>query len=128
MSIIAWKGLYETGNREVDLQHQYFCELINRIGNRLSGASDLLYKERLLKELSRYASFHFISEENIIYYARLEGLVEHQTMHMQLLNDLKVKIELLKNGETGSSDIVQFITDWFVDHTTKEDLKIFGKL
>jgi hemerythrin len=64
---LHWKSDYETGVREIDLQHRFFMDLINRLHEELIGATDSDYRAALFEELSNYARFHFVSEENLMF-------------------------------------------------------------
>ena len=61
MDRIDWKNEYSVGVAEIDHQHQFFVDLINRLNEELAEADDQEYKANLLKELVSYAKFHFIS-------------------------------------------------------------------
>jgi len=37
---IKWESDFETGNEYVDLQHRYFVNLINRVGNNFREAEE----------------------------------------------------------------------------------------
>ena len=36
---LEWESDFETGNEDVDLQHRYFLDLINRIRKSFSGSN-----------------------------------------------------------------------------------------
>jgi len=54
---LIWKPDYMTGDESVDLQHQYFAGLINRIGKSLLEIEDVEYEKRLLSELVNMLNF-----------------------------------------------------------------------
>jgi len=62
---LEWESNFETGNKNVDLQHRYFVDLINRVGKNFKETDDASYTQNLISELRKYADFHFTSEENI---------------------------------------------------------------
>ena len=62
---LEWESDFETGNEYVDLQHRFFVDLINRVGANFKKTDDVVYIEKLISELRKYADFHFTSEENI---------------------------------------------------------------
>lgn len=53
---IEWSNKFLTGNKEVDLQHQYFAELINRIIFELLENHDQRYQHHLIEELQAFTS------------------------------------------------------------------------
>jgi hemerythrin len=121
---ILWKPEYETGVEEIDLQHHYFVDLINRLSRLLSKTEDKAYQARLLSELTKYAQFHFVSEENIMYSIGYDGLEVHKNLHFDLLNTLNAKIGLFQQDMAEADEVVGFLKEWFVMHTIGEDMKI----
>lgn len=121
---IQWKAAYELGVETIDLQHKYFFNLIIRFAEEING--DHFYQRRLIQELNAYAKFHFISEENMMYKAGYPLLPEHKTHHIALINALNAKQAAFLFGDLQADEIVVFLTDWFVKHTTGED-KMFAE-
>ena len=68
--MIEWNSDYLVGVDEIDLQHQYFAKLINRIEAKIPSIAHTDVHSPLLTELIYYARFHFLSEENIMAEAR----------------------------------------------------------
>ncbi len=122
---ITWKKDYDTGVEEIDSQHQYFSMLINRLMEELVKSKDDSYKSRLLEELARYASFHFLSEENIMMNSNYPGLEEHKKLHRELINSLNDKINYLSISKMPHEELVSFLIEWFISHTLVVDKK-FG--
>ncbi|MBF0381286.1 MAG: hemerythrin family protein [Magnetococcales bacterium] len=126
MDLVSWKQNYTTGNEDIDAQHRYFANLINRINHELLKPSDVSYQTKLLQELHSYSQFHFLSEENIMYKLGVSNLEEHKTMHILLSDTLNDMISRIESKQILPLQILQFLTNWFVSHTTEEDLKNFS--
>jgi len=122
--LLVWKSQFNTGVEEVDLQHHYFLNLINRLSSELVDSNNPNYQKRLLIELSMYAKFHFLSEENIMHRMGYPALPDHHELHNHLLQTLHVKNGMMGEGMIKAKEIVDFLTDWFITHTIKEDRKI----
>lgn len=116
---IQWDVKYETGIEEIDLQHRYFLRLINRLAEELATTEDEKYRDRLLDELRQYASFHFISEENLMRKFGYPGLQAHRLLHLHLL-------DMLSSRGAGHSvqHLIDFLVEWFMGHTASEDRQI----
>ena len=123
-----WKPEYELGVEDIDLQHRYFLDLINRLSEDLATSDEPEYQDMLISELNAYARFHFISEENIMFKAGYPGLEPHKMHHRQLLDQLSSKgmLLLLRRSEGKAADIIRFLMDWFLHHTNGED-RIFAR-
>lgn len=124
---VNWKKEYSTGNESVDYQHQYFAKLINRISDNLLETNDLEYRKRLLYELTKYAQFHFTSEENIAYSLELKGINKHHERHMELLEEIRHHSKELFVGKYTTEAFVEFLFHWFIGHTIYEDTSFFSE-
>lgn len=120
---LAWKKAYEIGIEEVDLQHQYFVKLINRLAVELAEELDDAYRNALIEELNAYARFHFISEENMMMRAEFPHLETHRQHHQQLLSTLaNMEMELeMDVSAKNVNQILRFLIKWFLNHTAIED-------
>lgn len=123
---LQWKTSYRTGNHEVDLQHEYFASLINRLAGEIALTDSKAHKARLLNELKLYAQFHFTSEENLIHRDHPEHLVRHREIHLDLLDRLANEILRVGEDDTNTEELLSFLCDWFVQHTVREDRRVFN--
>lgn len=48
----------------------------------------------------------------------------HKELHEKLIKELSDKITHFSLNKTTPIDIIKFLTDWFIEHTVKEDIKI----
>ena len=86
---LEWESNFETGNETVDLQHRYFVDLINRVGENFRETDDADYKAKRISELGKDADFHFTSEENIATSCNLPGVSGHHLRHAELVEEFK---------------------------------------
>lgn len=121
MKNIAWKDEYNIGLQEIDSQHQFFLKLINKI---IDNSSDSDAVDNLIEELLLYTRFHFKSEENIMMQLRYPLIQDHQKIHLDLISKLSDLITTSKIKQNQLSEIIDFLVDWFIIHTTTEDKKI----
>lgn len=118
---LNWQENYKIGIEEIDLQHHYFANLIKRLAIELDKDKDPYYQKRLIRELSQYAVFHFLSEENLMMKYGYPDLANHQEFHRTLIEELTNSIQA-----DSPKELVQFLVNWFIQHTTGED-KAFGR-
>ena len=118
---IQWQTKYKIGIKEVDLQHEYFALLINRLDSEMTLTNSIQYKHRLMEELSLYASFHFISEENMMIKANFPDYKGHARLHRKLLSRLNDQINYFRSGKTTKESIINFLVSWFFEHTLEQD-------
>ncbi len=120
---IDWKSSYDLGIEDIDFQHHFFANLINRLSDELRTVNSLDRTASLLAELNAYACFHFISEENMMSRAGYPDLDEHISHHRDLIDKLGAKGGLLqvKHTEQSAEELIEFLIDWFLHHTIHED-------
>ncbi len=118
-----WKTEYNLGIEDIDFQHHFFLNLINRLSDELRMTTEPSRRTALIAELNAYARFHFVSEENMMNKAGYPKLAEHRQHHLDLISTLNSKeamLQLQKSDES-AEDIVEFLQNWFIKHTVGED-------
>ena len=122
-SRLTWETKFELGVEEIDLQHRYFLGLVNRVSAELDHHYDQPYLLALFNELNAYARFHFISEENMMLKAGYPNLEAHRHHHRELIDQLNAREWKLRTrpSDEEASNLVAFLKQWFLSHTTRED-------
>ena len=128
MQRITWSTAYELGVEEIDLQHHYFANLINRLARELESTDDRHYQQRLFAELSAYAHFHFSSEENLMYRSGYPQLAEHKKHHDGLIEQLNIQKLMFEQSKVEAESVLEFLRQWFLKHTLGEDREFSGYL
>lgn len=123
---IEWYSSLETGNIDVDLQHHFFVNLINRIEENIDDSHDTCRSCDLLMELKKYAEFHFCSEENIAKHLNLPGLPHHQEKHAELMNEFMNYEKQIMDGTKIIREFMKFLNNWFIGHTFYENQILFN--
>ena len=121
---IAWDSKFEIGVPRIDFEHQIFADLINILATKVSAQKDAVSLSRTLREIIRYADFHFVSEENIMEEAGYPGIKEHTAIHRQLQQTLNERAMKLAAGDETPAELLRFLVDWFTHHTIVEDARI----
>lgn len=127
---LPWQPGFELGIADVDLQHHFFANLINRLAHDLPRTVDAAQRGALLQELAAYARFHFISEENLMARAGYPALDVHRRHHNRLIDELSARLTRLavKGGPQDADDVLAFLVQWFMGHTQHEDRDFAGFL
>jgi hemerythrin len=121
---IKWDKKYSVGHERIDHEHQVFLDLIRNVSLAEEKKFDKDRGVRLLREVLKYAEFHFYSEENIMLdhgYPDYEG---HKQEHTMLLAQLDDKIHGYSIDSVDLSELVDYMFTWFALHTTNTDKKM----
>ncbi len=121
---LLWSNTYEVGNFDIDSEHKIFVNIINKISNAYTLNLDESYIESLIDELLKYAQFHFCNEENLMKFVGYPELLRHEKEHIKLLNKFRDMICSINYDHINFNDLIHFLYDWFIEHTTKEDKKL----
>lgn len=124
-TIYEWKKSYNTGNEEIDFQHQYFLKLIHRIAELFQSQLSDYILSRHINEILKYAEFHFQSEENIMQLADYPDTDDHAELHKDLLDEIGTVLYYYRNGKRPVENVIEKLYNWFLNHTIYEDSK-FG--
>lgn len=121
---IKWDKQFAVGHPLMDDQHKMFVELVARVEAAVADKEEKEHIVRLLDELFKFAVFHFKSEENLMLRIGYPDLAEHERLHKDILHEIGEKLLLLSLNKIAASELVDFLYLWFVEHTSKEDLRI----
>ena len=128
MKEITWDASYEIGIEEIDRQHAEFIKLLRRVSIALQKPIPLAIQLPILEELVKYTDYHFCSEENIMLLTKCPDLMRQKSEHSQLLSSLDRKVNGFRMAPQKGEDLLNFLYDWFVQHTQVEDRKIAAHL
>jgi hemerythrin len=124
MAFIVWDELYATGISSLDEQHKHLVSVLNRMLEALGqkkGKEEVSY---VIEEMSRYAEYHFHTEEGLMEKAGYPDLAEHRIFHdafLSKVNDFLYKYN--QNDEALSAEVTIFLTFWLNEHLSTIDQK-----
>lgn len=121
---LQWDQKFDIGHERLDFEHRIFLGLIRDLSVQADITPQDARCERILRELYKYAEFHFVSEENIMVDIGYPALAEHQQSHGRILAQFKDMIHQYRAAQCSAHDIVTFLFQWFALHTTTEDKRI----
>jgi hemerythrin len=124
MKELVWGSNFEIGIEEIDRQHMEFVKLLRRFNIGLQKALPLTIQLQILKELMKFADYHFCSEQNIMILTNYPHLVHQQSEHARFLISLDHRVGDYRRARQGGQELTDFLYNWFVNHTQTEDRKI----
>ena len=126
MSPLQWRGDFDTGIREIDVEHRQLIAHVMELQQELAGDADT---SQLLKVLSRiYAEIeeHFTLEERVMQQMRYKAFADHKQDHDTLLDDLREIMDMVKeDGVLDETELTDDLDRWFSDHFRLHDAKFY---
>lgn len=122
--MLKWDRRYEVGHERIDAEHKIFLGLIVSFHEATEQGASKEKLIRILNEITKYADFHFISEENIMMDHHYPNLQDHAKLHFILQCDLRDKFHLFKADKIPPQEVFDFLFYWFALHTSSEDKKL----
>ena len=124
--IFPWNNSFKTGIARIDEQHRRLVDLINMLANHRALQSVFDTLNSIFTKLSKYAIYHFRTEENIWqqYFQKDELETEHKQAHyrfIEALHGLKSE-ENTKPLDQIVADILSFLTHWLAYHILDNDM------
>lgn len=126
--MLRWDHKYELGHERIDAEHQIFLGLIVDFQDASANGSPKEKLIRILHEITKYADFHFVSEENIMTDNNYPDQKQHALLHNVLLHDVQDKLNQFKFENIEANEVFDFLFEWFALHTSSEDKKLVGYL
>ncbi len=126
-----FKEEYKTGIESIDTEHRKLFEIANKAYDTLMDEfipDKYDYIIEILEELTSYAAFHFQHEEEYMMSIRYKKLFAQKTEHQDFMDKISTFNLHDIDGDQNETilEILQFLTDWLVQHIMGSD-KLIGK-
>jgi len=127
---IEWRADFETGNAEIDHEHQQMIERLNRFFAFVGEDVTIEQMVAELGEVYAWISAHFALEEKIMRARRYDQFEGHKEGHEQLLDDIRDIMDDCQAGTfAGMDDSLRVrLENWFVDHFKTHDSRLHGMI
>lgn len=119
---IEWKKRFETGVEQFDNEHKKLVEIINKLNKAMLNGQGKETLEGILDELTNYTVTHFKHEEDLMDKFDYPTTDDHKRKHAALVqNVVKTREDISKGKITVTSDLLDFLKAWLVEHILKTD-------
>lgn len=120
-----WYDNYNIGIEEVDTQHQKLAKTIRKLQKSLVNGRFTPETGETLKFLVEYTREHFNAEEALMAKVGYDDIEAHKKLHKKLVAQVvEILINLKKGKKIDAYELVDFLTDWLINHIVHEDKKI----
>lgn len=133
MDSFQWNSHFVTGLAEVDKQHHYLVDLINRFGELLMREAGIPFAEveDLFEELAAYAQYHFTEEESLMTRAGIDArhLEHHRREHQSFLQEVtQLHAAISPDNPDTARELLKFLTSWLAYHILGSDQSMSKQL
>ncbi len=130
----VWSAKLETGNEEVDKQHQQLVKMINEIGEMCSIGAEGAQIKQILDQLVNYAVYHFETEEKMMLQYAVSPT--HQAMHLKAHEDFRKQVSLAVGIIQASpqssikllAELLEYLARWLLQHIMVIDLRMVKEI
>ncbi len=118
---IRWNKRLDTGVQEIDEQHRYLLNLIDRIENAVREYNSKEIVDVML-DMKLYAEVHFAEEEELMRKVGYPKLGPHIQRHKQFISKADQFLDELELTPLAvTSEAIRFLRDWLVTHIQTVD-------
>ncbi len=125
MESFHWDTHFETGLAEVDQQHHFLVDLINRFGNLLTQVAPVSRGtlEEVLTELAAYSQYHFTEEEGLMRRAGIDArhFDQHLRVHGSFLQEVTRLGQTVLQRSEAAEPLLEFLIYWLACHILGTD-------
>jgi diguanylate cyclase (GGDEF)-like protein/hemerythrin-like metal-binding protein/PAS domain S-box-containing protein len=121
---LVWNVAHEVGVREIDEQHARLAALLNELAGALRNGQE---HAAIFREIIRYTSFHFATEERLMHTCHYDGTATHHDMHRRLLDDLR-SLRLEQGERVSVSLTLRYLQEWLLRHVDGADRDLAAAL
>lgn len=121
-----WNDKLSLGVHAMDDEHKILIDRINDFITALEEQHTRVNKENLMRAFQNLASYtieHFAHEEAYMESIQYPQLNSHKKIHENLLNQVGLYGEQIKNGTLNEKKIVSFLRNWLLSHIMGVDMQ-----
>jgi hemerythrin len=125
MPIAYWQDTYDTGNTQVDEQHQQLFTMVNSLHDAVVAGENFQIIKEILDRLASHTVAHFQTEEDLMIAVNYPEYDRHKQTHDRLTAKVVSLIQNYSNHDGAvTTEITQFLTEWLGHHIKGEDQKM----
>ncbi len=128
MTFMEWRKDLSINVQEIDNQHKFFLQLLNKLHKSVFDGKGRETLENILKELVDYSEEHFKTEEELMQTQGYNDFITHKQEHDDLREKVLGFVGQFNNGNDAiCTKLLLFLEDWLLLHlsSTDKDLGIF---
>lgn len=121
-TLVDWNDSLSVGIQEIDDQHQFLVELLNKLHRAIHQRQGTAAAEAILMELVEYTKIHFAVEESLMRILGYPYYEEHKQQHDHLISEIHQLQDKLASGKASVTfELLHFLRVWLTKHIMDED-------
>jgi len=124
MSLLVWNDRLSVNIREIDAQHKKLVDMVNGLHDAMKEGKAETMLMKIIADMKQYAASHFGMEEQ---YLKNHGYPDYPAHKMEHDKFVAKVIQVEKDCKSGkcaiSMDILNFLSNWLVNHIKGTDKK-----
>jgi len=126
MDLITWDASFSVKVEMIDKQHQMLVQMVNELNNAMLNGNEKETIGKLINKLITYAAMHFAREEHYFDTLGYPETDVHKRQHDEFEKKVSAfEADFKADRQSLSQDIMQFLSNWLVEHIKGSDKK-FG--
>jgi hemerythrin-like metal-binding protein len=116
---LVWSAAHALGVQEIDQQHAKLGALLNALAAALQEGED---HTAVLREIVRFAEFHFAAEERLMAVHQCDGAAAHRDAHRRLLEEIRAFRPDADGASVGVA--LRYLQEWLLQHVNGPDREL----
>ena len=122
METIQWNDQISVNNFEIDNQHKYLIQLVNNLIMNSNAKVNSAIIGESLQNLLIFTREHFRDEEILLAKHNYPKFEEHKKEHKKFVKIIAGFCkDVLHRKSTVTVEMISFLVDWFLNHTSVND-------
>jgi hemerythrin len=118
---IKWRPDFNLGIQEIDEQHKKIVELINQLNEAFINKVAHEHLGNILDEMTRYADYHFKTEEKLFSQYNYPFTSEHIQMHKDFKRKVADFRDKFDKNLPVTFRVLNFLRKWLTNHILDVD-------
>jgi len=118
---MKWEPAFNLGIKQIDDQHKKIVEFINTLNLAVLDNNSDDKIESILDEMSKYAIYHFKTEEDMFRKYDFPLLNEHVEEHAAFINKVADFRSKFDQGQSITFRLMSYLRNWLSDHILDSD-------
>lgn len=124
MALFEWNETFSVNIESIDSQHKVLIDYVNQLHDAMMEGKAHIEVAPILDGLVSYTASHFKHEEDMFKQYNYSDAQEHNKIHADLVAQvLDFKAKFAEGEVPLSSDLMEFLKQWLMDHILEEDKK-----